>query len=72
MPKDRKGRVQGNGGARSQDTLVINAAECEAGVGEAGEAVPVQPGPQGDVLWQRWERRKTKRKGNKYVCFHAY
>lgn len=40
----------GNGEAGSQDTLVVNAAECEAGVGEAGEAIPVQPGPQGDVL----------------------
>ena len=40
----------GDGEVGSQDTLVINAVECEAGVGEAGKAIPVQPGPQGDVL----------------------
>lgn len=47
---DGKGRAHGGGGGRIQDTLVVDAAEREAGVGEAGEAIPVQPGPQGDVL----------------------
>lgn len=41
---------KGAGQTGSEDTLVIDAAQCEAGVGESGEAVPVQPGPQRDVL----------------------
>lgn len=40
----------GMGRQRSQDTLVINAAQGEAGVGESGKAIPVQPGPKRDVL----------------------
>jgi hypothetical protein len=39
----------------SQDTLVVNAAQREAGVGESGEAIPVEPGPQRDVLRWKWE-----------------
>lgn len=49
-PKGQEGKGAWGWGGGSQDTLVVNAAECEAGVGEAGEAIPVQPGPQRDVL----------------------
>lgn len=28
-------------GSGSQDTLVVDAVQCEAGVGESGEAIPV-------------------------------
>lgn len=54
-----------------QDTLVIDAVKREAGVGESGEAVPVQPGSQRHVLWGRWKWRERKGKGNQYQHFHT-
>lgn len=55
-----RGRCVGGGSAGSQDTLVINAVQREAGVGESGKAIPVEPGPQRDVLRQRWKQRERR------------
>ena len=49
----------------------IDAVQCEAGVGESGEAIPVQPGPQWDVLWGRWEWRERKGKEDQFQHFHT-
>ena len=44
-----------------EDTVVIDAIQCESGVGEPGKAITVQPCPQRDVLLgMREEKRKTK------------
>lgn len=61
----------GMGRQGSQDTLVINAVQREAGVRESGEAIPVEPGPQREVLWRRREERERKGKGKKCSHFHA-
>lgn len=42
--------IQMNGDGNGKDTLVINSAEGEAGAREAGKAISVQPGLQGDIL----------------------
>lgn len=39
-----------------QDTVIIDAIQCESGVGEPGEAVTVQPCPQRDILLGMRER----------------
>lgn len=44
---------------QKKDTLVINAAKGEAGAWEAGEAISIQPGPQGNIL------------KNKHTCTHT-
>lgn len=35
---------------KQKDTLVINTAKGEAGAWEAGKAISIQPGLQGDIL----------------------
>lgn len=40
-----------------EDTVVVDAIQCESGVGEAGEAITVQPRPQRDVLLGVRERK---------------
>lgn len=55
------GALTGGGdwkGCHWKDTMVIDAIQCEAGVGESGKAITVQPSPQRDVLVGMREREK--------------
>lgn len=48
---------------KKMDTLVINSAEGEAGAWEAGKAISIQPGLQGNIL---------KHKRTDCTCMHTH